>query len=164
MTRRWIPIALAGLLAAVYATAFLSMAWIRAQQGHGGQVLPSEIEKLAVREEPPNPLDLSQTRGRKIYEHYCGVCHGVEGKGDGPNSGPLIATLQTHPQNFTDPAFWKAKGTTEERLHDAVSEGGQANGKSLLMPAWGNTLTDSQVRDVITFVRTFAAQPKTQSE
>lgn len=164
VSRSWAPIALAGLIPAVFAAAFLSMAWIRSQQGHGGQVFPSEIESLAVRKEPADPAAAARARGRETYQHYCRICHGSEGMGDGPNSGPLIETLQTRPQDFTDEEFWERKETTESRLRDAVSEGGPINGKSILMPAWGHTLTESEVRDVIAFIRTFAEEPGAHGE
>ena len=162
--RSWAPIALAGLIPAVFATVFLSMAWIRSQQGHGGHVFPSEIESLAVRKEPLDPLAAARVRGGEIFQHYCQICHGSEGMGDGSNSGPLIETLQTHPQDFTDAEFWERKETTEVRLRDAVFEGGPVNGKSVLMPAWGNTLTESEIRDVIDFIQTFAKKPGAHAE
>lgn len=162
--RSWAPIALAGLIPAVFAAAFLSMAWIRSQQGHGGHVFPSEIESLAVRKEPVDPLAAARVRGGEIYQHYCQICHGSEGLGDGPNSGPLMETLQTRPQDFTDGGFWERKETTEDRLRDAVSEGGPINGKSVLMPAWGHTLAESEVRDLIAFIQTFAEKPGAHGE
>jgi mono/diheme cytochrome c family protein len=38
-----------------------------------------------------NPLPMSDvvlTRGREVYDVYCGVCHGPTGQGDGPVVGP----------------------------------------------------------------------------
>ena len=156
MIRRWLFIVLAGLILAVYAAAFLSVAWIRSHQGHSGEVYTSEIESLAIRREPPDPLADALARGEKTYRHYCQICHGKEGKGDGVNSGPLLETLKIQPQDFTDPKFKKTK---EDRLLDAVREGGLVNGKSVMMPAWGHTLNDRQIRDVIAFVRSLGGQP-----
>jgi len=165
MIRRWVFVVLAGLIPAVFAAAFLSMAWIRSHQGHSGEVYLSEIESLAIRREPADPLADALARGKKTYRHYCQVCHGAErdggkeGDGHGDNSDPLYDTLEIRPQDFTDPEFWNRKETTEDRLRDAVSEGGPINGKSVLMPAWGHTLTDRQIRDVIAFVRSLGGQP-----
>ena len=158
MIRRWILITLVGLILVVCVAAFLGMAWIRSQQGHSEVAHESTIESLAIRGEPADPLAVARTRGREIYEHYCQVCHGDQGKGDGPNSGLLLETLKTQPQDFTDGAFWEREETTEERVRDAVSKGGPINGKSVLMPAWGRTLTDNQIRDVIVFIRAFPAE------
>ena len=54
--RRWLAIAVVGLIPAIYVVAFLAMGWIRSQQGHGEQVYRSRIEALAVSEEPADPL------------------------------------------------------------------------------------------------------------
>ncbi len=152
MTRHWIGIALAGLISCVFATSFPAMAWIRAQQGHSKQYT-SEIQSLAVRREPADPLADALARGGKIYRHYCRICHGEEGKGDGFNS----YNIEPPPRNLTDDDFWQQ--TTDERAYYAVSQGGGSVGKSVMMPAWGHTLTDRQIRDVITFVRALAGQP-----
>lgn len=159
MIRRWVSIAVVSLIPGVFVAAFLSMSWIRSQQGHGHGIHESKIESLAVRDEPADPLTYARARGRGTYEHYCQICHGEEGKGDGTNS----SLLETQPRDFTDPAFWE-KQTTEQRVFDAISEGGVVNGKSVLMPAWGRTLTDDQIRDLIVFVREFATAPEAQGE
>ncbi len=109
---------------------------------------PSAIERLAIRRQRPDPLVESQTRGRQEYEHYCQICHGQEGQGNGFNA----AMLDPPPRNFADEAFWKQ--ADDERLHAVVSRGGKAVGKSVLMPAWGKTLTQTQIHDVVAYLRT----------
>jgi cytochrome c oxidase cbb3-type subunit 3 len=155
---RWITITLASLLALLSAAAFLAMAWVRASQGHGGHVYPSEISGLAIREPPADPLADARDRGKVVYQHYCQICHGEKGKGDGLNSANLTAP----PRDLTDPKFWQQ--TTGERTYYAVAQGGPSVGKSVLMPAWGHTLTERQIRDVITFVRAFAEPPRAEAK
>jgi cytochrome c oxidase cbb3-type subunit 3 len=99
-----------------------------------------------------DPVAESQARGRKVYKHYCSICHGNEGQGDGFNSSNLAVL----PRDFTDPQFWRH--ATDEHLILAVSKGGPAVGKSVLMPAWGQTLTDRNIRDIIAFLHTLAIQ------
>ncbi len=160
MIRHWIGIALAGLIPGVFAASFLAMAWIRSQQGHSAQY-KSEIDSLAVRREPADPLADALARGGKIYRHYCQICHGEEGKGDGPNS----SFLQTQPRDFTNVRFWQPANDQHFYLRfRAVAEGGGSVGKSVLMPAWGHTLTDRQIRDVIVFLRAFARQTEPPDE
>ena len=158
MTGRWITIALASLFALLFAAAFVGMAWIRASQGHGGQVYPSEISGLAIREPPADPLADARSRGRGVYQHYCQICHGEEGKGNGFNAG----NLQPAPRDFTDGKFWQQ--SSGERIDYAVAQGGPSVGKSVLMPRWGHTLNERQLRDVIVFIRAFAAPPKAQGK
>jgi mono/diheme cytochrome c family protein len=155
---RWITIALASLFAMLFAAAFVGMAWVRASQGHGGHVYPSEISGLAIREPPADPLADARDRGEVVYQHYCRICHGEKGKGDGFNS----ANLDRPPRDLTDAKFWQR--TTAERAYYAVSEGGPSVGQSVLMPRWGHTLTERQLRDVLVFIRAFAAPPKAQGE
>ena len=116
--RRWLAIALAGLVPAIYVAAFLAMGWIRSHQGHGGQVYPSQIEALAVSREPADPLADARARGDKVYQHYCLICHGESGKGDGFNA----PKLNPRPRDFTDAKFWQTLG--HERDYDAVAQGG----------------------------------------
>ena len=116
----------------------------------------SPIEALAIRDVPANALAESQLRGRQVYKHYCAICHGDEGQGNGFNS----TNLAVPPRDFSNAQFWRE--ATDERLLLAVSKGGTAIGKSVLMPAWGRTLTDRQMRDVAVFLHTLApsGEPK----
>jgi mono/diheme cytochrome c family protein len=34
--------------------------------------------------------------------------------------------------------------------------GGEAVGRSLVMPAWGDLLTDQEIRDLVAWIRTFS--------
>ena len=89
-------------------------------------------------------------RGGKVFKHYCATCHGNEGQGNGFNS----TNLAVPPRDFSNAQFWRQ--ATDERLLLAVSKGGTAVSKSVLMPAWGQTLTDRQLNDVVTFLHTLA--------
>ena len=112
----------------------------------------SPIETLAMRNVLADPAAESQLRGQKVYKHYCAICHGDEGKGDGFNS----TNLAVPPRNFSSPQFWQQ--LTDENLLLVVSKGGPAVGKSVLMPAWGRTLTDRQMHDVVAFLHTFVVR------
>jgi len=154
--RRWMSVVLAGLIPAVYAAAFLTMSWIRSQQGHGGHVYRSEIESLAIHSGPVDPLADARDRGALVYQHYCQLCHGKKGNGKGPKA----SNLERPPRNLTDETFWQE--TSEERVHDAIAHGGSYVGKSVLMPAWGNTLTEQEISDVVAFIHAFAGATETE--
>jgi len=108
----------------------------------------SQIAALAGDERPTDPLTLSQQRGSAVYQHYCLICHGVDGQGNGFNA----SLLGTPPRNFSEEAFWKQ--IDDEQLFTVISRGGKAVNKSVLMPAWGHTLSEQQIRDVIAYLRT----------
>jgi cytochrome c oxidase cbb3-type subunit 3 len=112
----------------------------------------SPLETLAMRDVPPDSTAESQQRGRKVFEHYCSICHGINGQGDGFNS----SNLAVPPRNFADQQFWKQ--ATDEKLILVVSKGGPAAGKSVLMPAWGRTLTERQMHDAVAYLRTLVVR------
>ncbi|MCH8048325.1 MAG: cytochrome c [Planctomycetes bacterium] len=140
----------------------LTAAWLAlsvAGCGPGGDnqapgEFPSPIRDLAVRRQRLDPVAEARTRGRETYMHYCQICHGDTGQGDGFNS----TNLAVAPRDFSDPEFWKS--STDERLTSAIADGGEAVGKSVLMPAWGKTLSQQQIDDVIAYLPTIPEQVK----
>ena len=100
----------------------------------------------AVAEEKPLTYELRL--GKATYQHYCMTCHGETGAGDGFNA----FNVQPQPRDHTDPAFQKAK--TNADLADAIRRGGAGVGLSPLMPPWGKTLTEDQIKEVISYIRT----------
>ena len=93
--------------------------------------------------------------GKEIYEQYCALCHGPQGKGD----GSLSANLDPKPRNHTDGAYMNT--LTDDHLLKVVGEGGAAAGLSPIMPAWKGILAAQQIQDVVAFVRTLAVPPYT---
>ena len=93
--------------------------------------------------------------GKEIYEQYCALCHGPQGKGD----GSLSANLDPKPRNHTDGAYMNT--LTDAHLLKVVGEGGAAAGLSPTMPAWKDILAAQQIQDVVAFVRTLAEPPYT---
>jgi mono/diheme cytochrome c family protein len=146
------PSALASVWPVAFVACLLTMGCAR--PAHDRLEEPSPIETLTMRNGPLDPLAESQSHGRNVYQHYCSICHGDEGKGDGFNS----TNLAVPPRDFSGPEFWRQ--TTDERLLLTVTKGGMAVSKSVLMPAWGRTLTERQLRDVVAFLHTLAARGK----
>ncbi len=85
--------------------------------------------------------------GQTVYKNYCLACHGEKGTGDGPAGG----VLNPKPTNFTDA---KMKTVTEKAMLEIVKKGGAGVGRSPLMIAWSPTLNDTQIADVVAYVRT----------
>ncbi len=87
---------------------------------------------------------------KKTYDFYCAQCHGIDGKGNGPN---VTKDLPVEPFDFTDKN--KMLELTDEHIKDTIQFGGSEVGKSPLMPAWGHTLNKTQVNDLAHYVRKF---------
>jgi mono/diheme cytochrome c family protein len=64
----------------------------------------------------------------RIWTERCVRCHGLNGRGDGPEA----RTLKTHPRDFHD-AKWQEKEDDEE-LSTVIVLGGKALGHSEEMP------------------------------
>jgi mono/diheme cytochrome c family protein len=71
-------------------------------------------------------------RGRQLYEaNGCALCHGHEGRGD----GPLAPTLEPPPRNFTDANGFQ-QGTTLAEVATTVQGGLPEPGST--MPAFSH--------------------------
>jgi mono/diheme cytochrome c family protein len=84
-----------------------------------------------------------------LFTELCSVCHGVGGKGDGPSAQGLVPK----PADFTD-CRALAKDS-DEVLFKIIKGGGQSAGRSTVMPAWGDSLSDAQIRELVKYVRRF---------
>lgn len=81
--------------------------------------------------------------GKAIYEQRCAVCHGPQGRGDGPEA-PFLSPR---------PGSLISAGTSVKSDADLLAV--ISNGKPrTAMPAWKDLLTDEQRRDVLAYVRT----------
>ena len=94
------------------------------------------------------------TAGKAVYEKKCALCHGVDGKGDGPGA----ATLAPKPRDFTRGLF-KIRTTasgqppTDADLFRVISEG--MFGTS--MPAW-KVLPEKDRWNLVAYLKTFAPE------
>lgn len=82
-----------------------------------------------------------------LFTELCSVCHGVGGKGDGPSA----QGLEPKPADFTN-CKTMAKDS-DDVLFRIIKGGGQSAGRSTVMPAWGDSLSDGQIGDLIKFIR-----------
>lgn len=80
-------------------------------------------------------------RGKLIFLKDCAICHGAEGRGD----GPAAASLAKHPEDLTQIAAppWFPDGVVAYRI---------ANGREL-MPAWKGVLSAGEIWDLINYIR-----------
>jgi mono/diheme cytochrome c family protein len=86
-------------------------------------------------------------KGKGTYDTYCTSCHGATGKGD----GAAAAALNPKPRDLTDKAYI---GKLDDKyLFEIISKGGAAIGKSALMPPWGGSLTEADIRNIVAYIR-----------
>jgi mono/diheme cytochrome c family protein len=83
--------------------------------------------------------------GAKLYKRYCAGCHGADGRGG-------AHTFMPHIQNLTKKDY--IEFLPDGYLFTVIAEGGEAVGKSAYMPAWGGTLSEQEIKDVIAHIRT----------
>ena len=91
--------------------------------------------------------------GAELFGRLCASCHGARGAADTPMAGALVPK----PARHNDGNYMN--GLSDEHLFQVIKNGGSALGKSPMMAAWGSSLTDAQIRDVIAFIRTLADPP-----
>jgi mono/diheme cytochrome c family protein len=89
-------------------------------------------------------------KGKAAYDQYCASCHGAAGKGD----GPAAAAMNPKPRDLSDKAY--ARRLKDDYLFQVTKDGGPAVKKSPLMPGWGKTLKDDQIKDVVAYLRSLA--------
>ncbi len=86
----------------------------------------------------------------KVFKFYCAQCHGLGGKGDGPN---VTKDFPVSPRDFTNAK--EMDKLSDADLKNVILDGGPAVSKSPLMPPWGKTLTEKQVDGLIKHLRKF---------
>ena len=103
----------------------------------------------------------AQPRGKAVYDAHCVECHGSAGKGDGPAASYLVP----RPRDFTSGKYkirTTESGTvpSDEDLIGSVRRGLYGTA----MPAWDRILPDSDINDVVQYVKSlspqFATAPK----
>lgn len=96
-------------------------------------------------------------RGMYVFQAYCVACHGQSGSGDGPVAGKLYSDFGVRPVDLAADSFQDSR--SDEQIAGSVRWGGRVNHKSAYMPAWGQTLNDQQVSDLVAFVRELKSRP-----
>jgi len=99
-------------------------------------------------------LGYQQTLGRQLNVQYCERCHNPESTVERVSN---FDNLEIKPHPFTE-------GDTLNKISDAdltaiISHGGPALNKSALMPAWGSTLSKSDIQALISYIRAISDPP-----
>jgi len=90
-----------------------------------------------------NSPQASVIRGSIVFNTYCALCHGSSGEGDGRAAriyNPRPANLTVSPYN-------------DDYKELMIRRGGEGMGRSPFMPPWGDQLSDEQISDLVSFLR-----------
>ncbi len=103
-------------------------------------------------------LGYQQTLGRRLNDQYCDRCHNSESTAERVSN---YDNLEVKPHAFSE-------GDTLNKLSDAdltaiITNGGPALQKSALMPAWGNTLSKTNIQALIAYIRAVSDPPSRNS-
>jgi mono/diheme cytochrome c family protein len=107
---------------------------------------PEEAERAG--RELQNPVAATPenlARGKKLYDRFCLVCHGAEGKGD----GPLIPKFP-NPPSFTSKAV---REYPEGRLYHVISRGAG------MMQSYASQIAPEDRWRIVHYVRTLQGPP-----
>lgn len=83
----------------------------------------------------------------KNYKLYCSQCHGVKGNGAGINK----SDMQVAPRNHTNTA--EMAKLKDSDIFNAIAQGGTAVGKSTLMPPWNGLMNDTEIKEMVAYLR-----------
>lgn len=87
------------------------------------------------------------SEGKKLYRMYCVQCHGTAGDGNGINA----ASMSVQPRSHIDTEEMSQRSDAE--LFKVIAEGGPAINKSVLMPAWGDNMSEAQIQALVEHLR-----------
>ena len=123
---------------------------------NGGELLPplegtpAALTAFGASEHGRNPLSAedanAQALGKVMYERHCLVCHGAQGRGDGPIIGPGKFPMALPLVSGTAP------GLSDGYIYGIIRAGRG------LMPAYGARMTHTERWAVVLYVRQMQGQ------
>jgi len=111
-------------------------------------IVPAALAALTLAGRPGAAASKAVATAEQNYRFYCAQCHGLKGRGDGPNAVP---SQPVDPRNHTSAR--EMSKLTDSEIIDAITEGGAATSKSTLMPPFGKTLTKAEIISLKDYIR-----------
>ncbi len=112
------------------------------------------IALTAMRAEHAAAQGTPPRTGRDVYESICVTCHGPDGKGGVNQELEKVVT----PPDFSDCGF--ANREPEDAFLAVAHGGGPSRGFSPLMPPWGGTYSEEELRLAVRYIRTFCTDQR----
>ncbi len=98
-------------------------------------------------------LNYQQSQGQRLFYRDCVWCHA-----DSTPAGPSNrSNVNPTPSLMNDGAVLNK--LSEDYLQNIIALGGSAVGKSAMMPPWGKSLTQDDIRALIAYIRAVAQPP-----
>jgi mono/diheme cytochrome c family protein len=110
----------------------------------GSGIYYADLLKAAFARNPIPPTAESVSRGRQLFQKDCAVCHGDQGRGDGPAAASMLRRPYDLGKLAGPPIF--PDGVVVYRI---------ANGKRL-MPAFKAAFSENELWDLLNFIRSLA--------
>ena len=88
-------------------------------------------------------------KGTQVYDDNCTICHGSDGKG----KGTVTKFYDMEPADHTNTDSMNK--ISNVKMYYLISDG--ATGAKL-MPGWKDTLSDKEIKDVISYIRLLSVQ------
>ncbi len=98
------------------------------------------------------PARAAEVEVEKVFKFYCAQCHGLGGKGDGPN---VTEDFPVSPRNFTNAK--EMNKLTDADIKNVILDGGPAVSKSPMMPPWSKTLSEAEAEALVVHLRKLCA-------
>ena len=140
MTKRWIQrwtqLFLLGVCAAALAVSATADSAARLQEKQEKK----EQEKPGKKEMPVMSAQPSAKKGKEVYDTYCEICH--HSKSDAKKIGPGLKGT------YKRGKFADGKKVDDRSMREWVMKGGKD------MPAFEESLTAAELRDLIAYIRT----------
>ncbi len=92
-------------------------------------------------------ISAEATSAKENYQNFCWQCHGMAGNGMGLN----VQDMSVQPRDHTSAKAMA--GRSDADLFKVIKKGGLSIDKSVLMPPWGNSLSDDEIRDLVKYLR-----------
>jgi mono/diheme cytochrome c family protein len=128
-------------------------------QAARGDQLPGQAGGQVARPDEGQPAagtaasDANMAKARQIFASQCSLCHGPEGRGN----GPAAASMNPGPRDHGSKEWQQS--VTDERIAEVIVKGGQGTGLNPMMPANPMLASQPEVVDaLVKLIRSFVRE------